>query len=266
MLRRFSVFIFVILAGLVFSASVAHAAYGAKICKKSGYKCVKVKRGDSWRKLFPNSRQRDLVKRLNRVNTRLRSGRVIAVPVNLKSVDLMDISPFPKRITAPKRSTVYVDQKRLAWGAYSDSGKLLKWGPMSGGKRYCSDIKEKCHTPAGKFTIFRKEGAECKSSTFPIEKKGGGAPMPYCVFFNGGIAFHGSSTVPGYNASHGCVRMYTEDARWLNTNFVEMGKTRVLVDTNIPKARSIGLFSSPSKPSPHLGGYKKGGIDTFAWH
>lgn len=184
--------------------------------------------------MFPNAAQRNLVMRLNRRNTALRAGQVIAVPKDLKGVTLMDIAPFPAKISSPGRSTVVVDQANLAWGAYSASGELLRWGPASGGQDFCSDIKEKCATPPGRFTVFRMEGADCRSKTFPIEKKDGGAPMPYCAFFNQGIALHGSSQVPGYNASHGCVRLYNDDAKWLSTEFLEVGKTQVLVDSGIP--------------------------------
>ena len=50
-----------------------------------------------------------------------------------------------------------------------------------------------------------------------------------------GFALHGSDIVPGYPASHGCVRLFTEDARWLNEDFVETAEegsagTRVVID------------------------------------
>ena len=32
---------------------------------------------------------------------------------------------------------------------------------------------------------------------------------------------HGSGDMPGYRASHGCVRMFVRDAQWLNQSFVE---------------------------------------------
>lgn len=263
MLGRSLSVVSLVFAGLMLGMPVSHASYGAQICKDSGYKCVKVKKGQSWAKLFPNASERDLVMRLNRVNTKLRPGTVIAVPEGLANLTLMDISPFPLKISSPNRTTVVVDQGKLAWGAYDSSGSLVKWGPMSGGQKFCSDIKEECHTPAGQFIAFRKEGEDCKSTQFPVEKDGGGAPMPFCVFFNGGIAFHGSDTVPGYNASHGCVRMYTEDAQWLNNEFVELGKTRVLIDTDLPQAKP--------KPSLYASSSTGGGGGTssswkLSWH
>ena len=53
--------------------------------------------------------------------------------------------------------------------------------------------------------------------------------MPYCMFFHGGYALHGSNFVPDYNASHGCVRMSPDDAQWLNEDFVQEGLTKVHV-------------------------------------
>ncbi len=46
--------------------------------------------------------------------------------------------------------------------------------------------------------------------------------MPYCMHFFMGYALHGSDQVPGYAASHGCVRMFIEDARWLNEEFIDV--------------------------------------------
>jgi len=80
-------------------------------------------------------------------------------------------------------------------------------------------VRRGCRTARGEFAFYRKRGRGCKSGKYPL-RKGGGAPMPYCMYFYRGFAFHGSPTVPGYNASHGCVRLFTEDAKWLNQNFV----------------------------------------------
>ena len=47
--------------------------------------------------------------------------------------------------------------------------------------------------------------------------------MPYCMYFHKGLALHGSADIPGYRASHGCVRMFTGDAKWLNQEWVVIG-------------------------------------------
>lgn len=153
-----------------------------------------------------------------------------SMPVSHKSrrghtQERVNTQPPPSKIAGG--NIVKVDLGRLSWGAYDDQGNLVKWGRVSGGKGYCPDIRRGCRTITGTYTIFRKQGAGCKSSRFPVGK--GGAPMPYCMFFHGGYALHGSNSVPNYNASHGCVRMVPADAQWLNQNFVRVGSTRVSI-------------------------------------
>lgn len=131
-------------------------------------------------------------------------------------------APFPQRISSG--NLIKVDLRKLAWAAYDSQGYLVRWGPASGGKKYCPDIRRSCRTVTGTYTIYRKQGPGCRSSRFPVGR--GGAPMPYCMHFHGGYAMHGGN-VPGYNASHGCVRLHYEDAQWLNQNFVQVGRTRV---------------------------------------
>lgn len=96
----------------------------------------------------------------------------------------------------------------------------MKWGPISSGKDYCSDIGRSCKIKTGIFYVFNKQDKRCKSRVFPVGR--GGAKMPYCMFYYKGYALHGSHEVPGYRASHGCVRLFTRDAKWLNQNFVEL--------------------------------------------
>jgi len=118
-----------------------------------------------------------------------------------------------------------VDLGDLTWSAYDDDGTLVGSGKVSGGKSYCADIGRSCRTVTGTFVVQSKKGAGCKSSKFPVAK--GGASMPYCMLFHKGYALHGSYNVPNFNASHGCVRMSPDDARWLNQEFVRLGSTRV---------------------------------------
>lgn len=209
-------------------STVTHAvSYGKHLCAKSDeYTCVKIKKGDNWAKLFPNEEQRIIVKKANRMNTPLHNGMVIAVPKNLSSIKVLDIAPFPHKIEGTGHNTVKVNLEKLAWGAYDAKGDLLNWGPVSGGKDYCPDIHHGCKTPKGTFSVYRKQGEGCISSKFP--RPHGGAHMPYCMHFQGGYAMHGSAVVPGSNASHGCVRMFTEDAKWLNQDFVNIGSKVVI--------------------------------------
>jgi hypothetical protein len=213
---------------LLFTSSAYAQGYGHKLCKNDArFSCYVVKSGDHWEKLFPDQTQRDLIMRVNRTNNRLHTSMVIAIPKNLTTSDKMSLSPFSKQISAPGGKLILVSIDQLAWGAYDAQGTLLNWGPISAGKGYCPDIDSRCGTPRGNFTIYNKGGAGCVSSKFPIGR--GGAPMPYCMFFHGGFALHGSYDVPGYNASHGCVRLFVNDANWLNKEFTPHETVRVTI-------------------------------------
>lgn len=200
--------------------------YGAELCAYPGFKCVKVRSGDTWAKMFPNVRNREIVKRLNRTNIALRYRSWIVVPNNIDSVNYMDLSPFPHNIESPGKKTLIVNLRHQAFGAYDAQGNLIHWGPISGGRDWCDDVGRPCRTATGLHKIIRKQGAQCESSKFPIETNGG-APMPYCMHYYRGFALH-ASKLPGYHASHGCVRMFFDDAKWLNKSFTKIG-TKVIV-------------------------------------
>lgn len=194
--------------------------YGVGLCDQKGYKCVTVSKSQSWQQMFPDERERDLVQRLNRSDTYLYRGRKIVVPENFEHLTLLDISPFSRKIKSPDEKVIIVNQDLLAWGAYNANGELVYWGPISSGKDYCSDIGRSCRTITGIFYVFNKKDESCRSNIYPVGE--GGAQMPYCMFFHKGYALHGSKEVLGHRDSHGCVRMFTRDAQWLNQNFVDV--------------------------------------------
>lgn len=200
-----------------------HKYYGAGLCETPGYFCVKINHGDSWTRMFPDERQRDIVQRINRTDLPVPAGTLIAVPKNLSKNTIYDVSPFPLNIAPlnPTNKLIIVDQDRLAWAAYDRDGGLVKWGPISSGQNYCPDIHRPCTSITGEFYVFNKQDGKCKSTIFPVDE-GGGAVMPWCMFFYKGFALHGSPEVPGYRASHGCIRMFVKDAIWLNKFFVEL--------------------------------------------
>lgn len=210
---------------LMFMVFGAHAGfYGSGLCGYPQYDCIKITSGQNWDNLFPDPVQRDLVQRINRTYNPLWSGKVLAVPKNLASVSLFDVAPFPLKIVGENQKEIIVDQDKLAWGAYDAQGNLMKWGPISSGRDRCPDANRSCRTLTGIFRVFSKENEKCTSDVFPIGK--GGAKMPYCMFFHKGFALHGSTDIPGMRASHGCVRMFTQDAEWLNHEFVELSSER----------------------------------------
>ena len=74
-------------------------------------------------------------------------------------------------------------------------------------------------TPAGSFSIFRKER---NSWSIPYQ-----VWLPHASYFTGGIAFHGYPSVPAHPASHGCVRLPMSEAP-MAYSFMSIG-TRVIV-------------------------------------
>lgn len=244
-----------ITSSLFFSFSTAQAANVEYLCQNPNYTCIRAVSGDTWENLFPEHATRNYVKKLNGYYHQPYNGMVIAYPSNIDGTnnnegDVVftssddnyyyqnqrysdnrfygyESSPFSAHISFIGQKTIVVDPNIPAWAAYDSSGQLVRWGAASAGKNYCPDIHRPCRTISGVFSIYRKGGPDAISSKFPIETRGG-APIPYAMHFHGGFALHGSYDVPGYNASHGCVRMHVEDARWLNQNFAEIG-TKVIV-------------------------------------
>lgn len=197
--------------------------YGTGLCGYPQYDCIKVESGQSWETLFPDANQRDIVQRVNRTYNPLWAGKIIAVPKNLAYLTVFDVAPFPLKIPEHQKQII-VDQDKLAFAAYDAEGNLVRWGPISSGRDKCSDSNRSCRTLTGIYRVFSKENEKCTSDVFPIGK--GGAKMPYCMYFHKGFALHGADDIPGVRASHGCVRMFVEDAKWLNLSFVELSSER----------------------------------------
>jgi L,D-transpeptidase catalytic domain len=189
--------------------------FGEALCEHPNYNCIKVTRGQSWKQLFPNPHHRDIVQRVNRTYNYIYRGRKLAVPKDIDNVTIFDVSPFSLNINQKGEKIIIIDQNKLAWGAYDRKGRLLKWGPISSGKDYCPDIGRRCRTQTGVFRFFDKQNKKCRSRMFR-------ANMPFCMFFYKGFALHGSDDIPGKRASHGCIRLFVHDAKWLNHKFVEV--------------------------------------------
>lgn len=68
-------------------------------------------------------------------------------------------------------------------------------------------------TPVGEWPVYR---------TYDGTETGALGTLYRPLYFTGGYAVHGSPSVPGYPASHGCVRVSNADADWLWT-FVGRG-------------------------------------------
>ncbi len=196
--------------------------YGGRLCRLPGFKCIPITSSETWVRLWPNPYQRAVVMRLNRTNVALRYRHWVLVPQHLSTVDYMELSPLPDRIRPTGKKQLLIDLSIFAFGAYNKQGYLVYWGPASGGKNYCFDTQENCRSAVGQFKIYRIKGENCMSSKYPVDQ-GGGAPMPYCMYYHKGYAIHGSTLAGFVNKSRGCIRLFYSDARWLNQHFVKRG-------------------------------------------
>ncbi len=133
---------------------------------------------------------------------------------------------MPQHYNTGGEKVILVDPNVHAFGAYDEDGNLVYAGEATCGSNYCPDIHRRCHTTSGVFRINSLGSSGCKSSRYP--RPHGGAPMPYCMFFNKNQALHGSYEVVDGNASHGCVRLHVQDAEWIRFNFANIG-TKVII-------------------------------------
>lgn len=90
------------------------------------------------------------------------------------------------------------------------NGELVRTLSISTGtgKKYCVDGQcAKAITPGGSFKITRK------ISGVRVSRLG---QLFNPLYFNGGIAIHGSGSVPAGPASHGCVRIPMPSSKWFH--------------------------------------------------
>ena len=118
--------------------------------------------------------------------------------------------PEPRPLNAPGH--VEVDLERQVVFAYNveRAGSLLILNASSGGNYWYTDPESKreelAYTPTGEFAIYRRVDGLEKAPLGELYRP---------LYFTGGWALHGSTDVPAYPASHGCVRLSYPDMDWL---------------------------------------------------
>jgi L,D-transpeptidase-like protein len=168
-----------------------------------------------------NESQLALLEKLNRADVEhLEKLREVVVPTSW-SEDELSYSVLPTRYASssawPTFLVVYLPGQ--LFGAY-EFGNLVRWGPVSTGGRSSP-------TSAGRFALnWRSTG---RASTVDPDW----FMRWYFNFGNReGLAFHAYS-LPGYPASHGCIRLLERDAQWLfewgQTWVLDLSGTRVLM-------------------------------------
>ena len=128
---------------------------------------------------------------------------------------------------------VEIDLKRQVLALWQ-GGQLVRTLSVSTGnnKRYCVDGScAKAVTPGGSFKVLRK------IKGLRVSRLG---QLYNPLYFNGGIAIHGSNSVPAGPASHGCVRIPMSASRWfhdtvpIGTPVYVIGGSRAPVPFNEP--------------------------------
>lgn len=107
--------------------------------------------------------------------------------------------PTPKYASGPAHVEVDIGRQVLFY--VGDDGVVQKVISVSTGneQKYFDDNKwQVAHTTRGNFKVQWKYNGERKASL---------GTLYYPSYFNGGIAVHGSPSIPPYPASHGCVRI-----------------------------------------------------------
>ena len=147
--------------------------------------------------------EKKLIFAINRIEpVRVKAGIPLVFPDTLVQ-DFLVYAPFPKKIdfldTIPK--TVLINQRTQAFALY-EKGDLKRWGPVSSGK-------ESTPTPNG--IHYGNYKAKHKISTVNPDWE-----LPYYFNFMNfeGVGVH-QYLLPGFPASHACVRLYMEDAQFI---------------------------------------------------
>lgn len=140
--------------------------------------------------------------KLNRLDAQhLRAGATILIPEQID--ELNAYAPFPQRLEAAREvpKLILASLRVQAFGAY-EYGNLVRWGPTSSGKKASP-------TPAG----FYHTNWKSKATRSSINNEW---LLPWYFNFDNqrGIAFH-QYDLPGYPASHGCLRLLADDAAWI---------------------------------------------------
>lgn len=119
------------------------------------------------------------------------------------SENFLDYSPFPMQLSSISdvKKLVVFSYPIQAYGVY-ENGNLVKWGPSSMGKKAAQ-------TKRG--LMFANWKKELAISTVDSEWK---LPYNFNIHNTLGIGWH-QYDLPGYPASHSCLRLLMDDAKWM---------------------------------------------------
>lgn len=166
--------------------------------------------------------------------------------------DVLDLvgkaSPPGPLLASGGASRIEIDLKRQVLMLYKGGALYRTLSVSTGsGKRYCVDGQcATAVTPGGSYKVFfRRNGLR-------VSRLG---KLWNPLYFNGGIAIHGSPSVPGYPASHGCVRIPMASSTWFpsqvpnGTPVYVIGGSKAAVPFNEAAPDGTPPASAPSSTS-----------------
>ncbi len=143
-----------------------------------------------------------LVLAFNRLDVRhIQTGVILTIPKTLD--DWSALSPFPTELAVAEAipKLMLISQRVQAFAIY-ENGKQIRWGPVSSGKKDTPTPSKLYSTNwKGKLVTSSLEGAYLLPWAFNLDS-------------TEGISMH-QFDLPGYPASHACVRMLEADAEWI---------------------------------------------------
>lgn len=147
--------------------------------------------------------EQSLILALNRLDLKNKWRADTLMIPNKIDENLLIYSPFPANLEKLKevKKMVFFSYPIQAYSLY-ESGKLVKWGPTSMGKK-------SAQTKRG--LMFANWKKELSISTVSSEWK---LPYNFNVHNTLGIGWH-QYDLPGYPASHSCLRLSLDDAKFL---------------------------------------------------
>ena len=152
------------------------------------------------------------VEKINGIDRKYFIGKKLLVPPDLASAkNYCPVGKIQKDYLVYD-SVIMVYRLHNVFAVY-DHGRLLRWGPITRARNM------KYTTPGNHFVKSK--------ARLMYSRKYGNVPMPYSLHIVGNVCIHQGPMV-GYPASHGCIRLFKDDAVWLY-NWARRGTPVIIV-------------------------------------
>ena len=163
------------------------------------------------------------------------NGREVTGELSAKELDAIraSASPHPRETGY---AHVEVDLDRQVLMLVNDDGGVRVLPTSTGNNKTFTDEGQEsiAYTPRGRFLVYYKETGW---------KSGSLGRTYYANFISGGVAIHGSRSVPSEPASHGCIRVPTFAAREVS-KLLKLG-TIVLVYDRVSFVSALDWVKNP---------------------